>query len=49
MKYTQLQRFSTERLDLIASTLDHLLAELDSTERLASILKVEIGPGWPPL
>ena len=48
MKYTLLRSFSTDRLDLIASTLDHLLAELDSTERLASILKIEIGPGWPP-
>jgi len=48
MEYTQLRKFSTDRFDLIASTLDHLLAELDSSERLASMLKVEIGPGWPP-
>ena len=44
----QLRRFSTDRIDLVASTLDHLLAELDSSEHLASMLNAEIGPGWPP-
>lgn len=42
------RRYATDRLDLIASTLDHLLAELESTERFASVLGVEVGPGWPP-
>jgi len=48
MESTQLRRFSTDRLDLVASTLDHILAELDSSDRLASMLNAEIGPGWPP-
>ena len=41
-------RASTFRLDLIPATLAHLLAELESPERLASLLGATIGPGWPP-
>ena len=48
MHNAQPRRYSTERLDLIASTLDHLLAELESSERLALILNAEIGQDWPP-
>jgi len=48
MKKTQIRRFSTDRLDLVATTLDHILAELDSPESFASMLNAEIGPGWPP-
>ncbi len=48
MESGQLRRYTTHRLDLIASTLDHLLAELESTERFAAVLGVEVGPGWPP-
>lgn len=43
-----LRRYSTDRLDLIASTADHISAELESAERLASLLDAEIGPDWPP-
>jgi len=48
MQSQPVRRLSTRRLDLVASTLDHLLAELESAERLASSLNVRIGPGWPP-
>ncbi|MHB8055830.1 MAG: hypothetical protein ACYDH3_11350, partial [Candidatus Aminicenantales bacterium] len=41
-------RRSTARLDLIAATVDHLQAELESPDRLATMLGAEIGPGWPP-
>ncbi len=41
-------RLSTNRLELIAATLDHVCAELESAERLASLLKAYVEPGWPP-
>lgn len=39
---------STERLDLLASTVDHLWVELDAPERLGEMLGAEVPPGWPP-
>ncbi len=41
-------RLSTNRLELIAATLDHVCAELETAERLASLLKAHVEPGWPP-
>jgi len=41
-------RLSTNRLELIAATFDHVCSELESTERLASLLKAHVEPGWPP-
>ena len=38
----------TERLDLEATTLDHLDAELIDPARLADMLGVSVPPGWPP-
>ena len=44
---TRLER-TTERLLLVASTLDHLRAELASPAKLASLLNVEVPSDWPP-
>jgi RimJ/RimL family protein N-acetyltransferase len=41
-------RLATNRLELIAATRDYVCAELESTERLASLLKAHVEPGWPP-
>ena len=41
-------RFQTKSLDLIAATVEHVQAELESPECLASLLDAEIGEGWPP-
>lgn len=38
----------TDRLDLIAATLDHLNAELSSVASLEASLGVGIPEGWPP-
>jgi len=38
----------SDRLELVAATLDHVLAEIESPGRLASLLGAEVGPGWPP-
>jgi len=35
-------------LQLVAATLNHVLAELESPERLASLLDADVDPGWPP-
>jgi len=43
-----MRRLSTRRLELIAATVDHLQAELESPVRLAALLHAEIGEGWPP-
>jgi RimJ/RimL family protein N-acetyltransferase len=40
--------FQTARLDLIATTLEHLQAELDAPDQLATLLCAEVPPGWPP-
>lgn len=39
---------STNRLDLIPATLEHVSAELEDAQRLASMLNARIEPGWPP-
>ena len=41
-------RLSTNRIELLAATLDHVCAELESAERLASLLKAHVEHGWPP-
>jgi len=41
-------KLSTNRLELIAATLDHICAELEAPERLASLLDAQVEPGWPP-
>lgn len=38
----------TERLDLIATTTDHLRAELESPQRFAEILGAVVPASWPP-
>ena len=38
----------TMRLELVAATLTHVLAELSGREALASHLSVELPPSWPP-
>lgn len=39
---------STQHLELIAATLDHICAEIDAPERLTSLLHAQVEPGWPP-
>jgi RimJ/RimL family protein N-acetyltransferase len=41
-------RRTTPRLDLVAATLDHVAAELESPDRLADLLDAEVEAGWPP-
>lgn len=41
-------KLSTNRLELIAATLDHLCAEIEAPDRLASLLNVRVEAGWPP-
>lgn len=41
-------KLSTNRLELIAATLDHICAELETPERLPFLLDAEVEPGWPP-
>ncbi|MBI5266505.1 MAG: GNAT family N-acetyltransferase [candidate division Zixibacteria bacterium] len=38
----------THRLELVAATLDHICAELESTQHLATMLDAQIDPEWPP-
>jgi len=38
----------TARLDLVAATIEHLDAELENPQRLATLLGAEIPPSWPP-
>jgi RimJ/RimL family protein N-acetyltransferase len=40
--------YSTRRLDLIASTLEHILAELESPAALGNLLHVDVSADWPP-
>jgi [ribosomal protein S5]-alanine N-acetyltransferase len=44
----QIQAYSTERLELIATSLVHINSELNSPNLLAQILNVEISTEWPP-
>ncbi len=41
-------RIHTPRLDLVATTLDHLRVELEAPERLGALLGAVVPPGWPP-
>jgi len=41
-------RLFTNRLDLVAATLDHIRAELEAPERLSSLLDALVEPSWPP-
>lgn len=38
----------TARLDLVATTIQHLRTELDAPERLGALLGVDVPAGWPP-
>jgi hypothetical protein len=48
MKRFKAIRLSTNRLELIAATLAHLSAELESPEHLATMLNARVSQGWPP-
>jgi RimJ/RimL family protein N-acetyltransferase len=41
-------KLSTNRLELIATTLDHICAEMEAPERLESLLNAQVEPSWPP-
>ena len=41
-------KLSTDRLELVAATLEHASAELESPELLGSMLVAQVGSGWPP-
>ncbi len=41
-------RLSTNRLELVAATLELVLAELESPDSLATLLNVQVEAGWPP-
>lgn len=42
------KRIFTNRLELVAATLNHLRAELDTPEQLGKLLNTQTGSGWPP-
>jgi RimJ/RimL family protein N-acetyltransferase len=48
MNKSKTVKLSTNRLELVAATLDHICAELEAPERLASLLNAQVEPGWPP-
>lgn len=41
-------RIRTERLELVAATLDHIEADMASPEELGRLLGAAIPPSWPP-
>ena len=41
-------KLSTHRLELVAATLDHIVAELESNARLAALLSAKVDSAWPP-
>lgn len=41
-------RLSTNRIELVAATVDLVCAELESADRLASLLGAHVERGWPP-
>jgi [ribosomal protein S5]-alanine N-acetyltransferase len=43
-----LDRITTSRLDLVASTVALLEAELESNQKLSAMLDVNVPDGWPP-
>ena len=48
MDESNLLKIYTDRLELVAATLDHVRAELESPESLAAQLNADVGPDWPP-
>ncbi len=48
MNETVSVRLTTNRLELIAATLNHVCAELEAPESLAALLNAQVEPGWPP-
>ncbi len=44
----ELKKLQTKNLELIAATLEHINAELESPEQLTSLLNTQVEPGWPP-
>jgi RimJ/RimL family protein N-acetyltransferase len=40
--------FRTQRLELVAATLEHVLAEFSGRGALAALLKVQVPSSWPP-
>lgn len=44
----RLLKLATDRLELVAATLEHVGAEIKSAELLGSMLDARVGPGWPP-
>src|SRR5262245_52224645 len=40
-------QLDTERLSLIAATLEHVRVELETPERLSVLLDAEVSSGWP--
>jgi hypothetical protein len=41
-------KLSTDRLELVATTFDHIRAEMEAPERLESLLNAQVEPSWPP-
>ena len=48
MQERECGRLETGRLVLIAATLEHICAEMESPQRLARLLATRVEPGWPP-
>jgi len=44
----KIKSYHTERLELIAATLEHINAELNDINLFASMLNAEVSPEWPP-
>ncbi len=42
------RRLTTDRLDLITATAQHLLVAQQDIAKLARLLGADVGPGWPP-
>lgn len=38
----------TDRLDLVAATLDHVRTEIEAPERLEALIGASVSPDWPP-
>jgi [ribosomal protein S5]-alanine N-acetyltransferase len=48
MEKTKSVRLSSNRLEFVATTLDHIYAGLESPECLAALLNALMEPEWPP-
>lgn len=48
MVNSEIRSYHTERLILIAATLEHINAELNDLNYFASLLNAEVSPEWPP-